>query len=209
MTSYEGLNILITGSTGYIGSTLVKSFNSIDCNLIISTGDVSKKETWNDIIKDDIDIIFHLAAVEVEHETPERDLNVNSVSVLHMLQTCVEKRCNPKIIFASSTNVFGIVNEDKVNENTNAKPPAEWSAHKLLSEHYLKIYNEKFGLKSIILRLPNIYGPVRDKDINRKTSGSLIARVIKYGITIFSHCFYIHVINIMYVDTIQVFQILS
>tara|TARA_Y100000310_G_scaffold204522_1_gene204750 strand:- start:3751 stop:4647 length:897 start_codon:yes stop_codon:yes gene_type:complete len=182
MTSYEGLNILITGSTGYIGSTLVKSFNSIDCNLIISTGDVSKKETWNDIIKDDIDIIFHLAAVEVEHETPERDLNVNSVSVLHMLQTCVEKRCNPKIIFASSTNVFGIVNEDKVNENTNAKPAAEWSAHKLLSEHYLKIYNEKFGLKSIILRLPNIYGPVRDKDINRKTSGSLIARVIKYGI---------------------------
>ena len=58
MTSYEGLNILITGSTGYIGSTLVKSFNSIDCNLIISTGDVSKKETWNDIIKDDIDIIY-------------------------------------------------------------------------------------------------------------------------------------------------------
>ena len=182
MTSYEGLNILITGSTGYIGSALVKVFDTIDCNLIISTGDVSKKETWTNIIKDDIDIIFHLAAVEVEHETPERDLNVNSVSVLHMLQTCVEKSCNPKIIFASSTNIFGMIDENKVNENTKANPSAEWSAHKLLSEHYLKIYNEKFGLKSVVLRLPNIYGPVQDKDIIRKTSGSLIARVIKHGI---------------------------
>ena len=41
VTSYKGLNILVTGGRGYIGSSLVESFSSIDCNLILSIGDVS------------------------------------------------------------------------------------------------------------------------------------------------------------------------
>tara|TARA_Y100000034_G_C6876831_1_gene401165 strand:+ start:190 stop:1077 length:888 start_codon:yes stop_codon:yes gene_type:complete len=179
MNSYSGLNILITGGTGYIGSALVNSFDSIDCNLIVSTEDVSKKETWDNIIKDDIDIIFHLAAVEVGHEVPERDLNVNSVAVLHMLQTCVEKECNPRIVFSSSTNIFGNVDEDIVDENVKSDPPAEWSAHKLLSENYLKIYSDKFGLKTVSLRLPNVYGPVPNREIMNRM---VINKVIGYGI---------------------------
>ena len=184
MNSYNGLHILVTGATGYIGSALVNSLRKHDCTVHISNGDISLKETWNNLISDNIDIIFHLAAVEVGHEVPERDLNVNSVAVLHMLQTCVEKKCNPKIIFSSSTNLFGDVNKDGVvDEQTQSFPPAEWAAHKLLAENYLKIYSEKYGLKTITLRLPNIYGPVLDmKSLDRKSSGTLISRVIKYGL---------------------------
>ena len=179
LNSYKGLNILVTGGTGYIGSALVQSLKSTNCNLILSTKDVSKKETWNDIITDEIDIIFHLAGVEVGHETPERDLNVNSVSVLHMLETCVEKGCNPKIVFSSSTNIFGNVEEDIVNEKTISNPPAEWSAHKLLAENYLKIYSDKYGLKTVALRLPNVYGPVPRKEVMNRM---VINKVIQYGI---------------------------
>lgn len=177
--SYVGKNILITGGTGYIGSLLVESFNSIDCTVIVSNDDVSNKSTWEDIINSEIDFVFHLAAVEVGSDTVERDLNVNAVSVLHMLQTCVEKKCNPKIIFSSSTNVFGDVDEDIVNENIKSNPQAEWSAHKLLAENYMRIYSSRYGLNTIVLRLPNVYGPVPKKEtINRM----VINKVIKYGI---------------------------
>ena len=179
METYKGLNILITGWSGYIGSALVESFKSIDCNLILSTGDLSKKEAWDNNIDNDIDVIFHLAGVEVDHETSERDLNVNAVSVLHMLQTCVEKDCNPRIVFSSSTNIFGNTNYDLVNEFTRSNPPAEWSAHKLLAENYLKIYSDKYGLKTVTLRLPNVYGPVPKKEV---MSRMVINKVIEYGI---------------------------
>ena len=179
LNSYKGLNILVTGGTGYIGSALVQSLKYTDCNLILSKQDVSKKETWNDIITDEIDIIFHLAGVEVGHETIERDLTVNSISVLYMLETCVEKGCNPKIVFSSSTNIFGDAEENIVNEKTMSNPPAEWSAHKLLSEYYLKIYHNKHGLKTITLRLPNVYGPVPNKKVIDRM---VINKVIRYGI---------------------------
>ena len=177
--SYIGKTILITGGTGYIGSLLVESFMKIPCTVIVSTDDVSNKSMWENFIDSNIDFIFHLAAIEVGHDTIERDLNVNAVSVLHMLQTCVEKKCNPKIIFSSSTNVFGNVDEDVVNENTKSNPPAEWSAHKLLAENYLRIYSSRHGLETVILRLPNVYGPVPKREtINRM----VINKVIKYGI---------------------------
>ena len=100
------------------------------------------------------DYIFHLAAAELDANGDiETDLKVNAISVLYLLKTCIEKKCYPKIIFSSSTNIFGNVNSDVVNENTKSNPPAEWSAHKLLAENYIKKKLKRIKIKYCIGRI--------------------------------------------------------
>ena len=208
MKNYIGKKILITGGGGYIGSALVGKFCGIDCKLVVMhkvnkglieknveeylhsslndtlveivCGDISQKKTWENIISPDIDIIFHLAAVEYSPDgNIMQDFNINAISVLRMLETCVEKSCNPKIVFSSSTNIFGDAGELIVDENTESRPLAEWSAHKLLAENYLKIFSDRLGMKTVTLRLPNVYGPVLRKNVMNRM---VMNKVIQHGI---------------------------
>jgi len=211
MNDYVGKTILITGGGGYIGSALLEKFCAVDCRTIVMCrvkpspfekneerfsgqkqnslpdevvyGDITQKKIWGDVITPEIDIIFHLASAEYEPDGNTRqDLNVNAISVLHLLQTCVEKKCYPKIIFSSSTNIFGIVDKLVVDEETESKPLAEWAAHKLLAENYFKIYSSRFGVRAVTLRLPNVYGAVPRKDvINRMVLNKVIQDGIQNG----------------------------
>ena len=209
MNNYVGKTVLITGGGGYIGSALLEKFCAVDCRIIVMCrhrdhrwdklsrdmraitkqnslpveivyGDITKKKTWDDVITLEVDIIFHLASAEYEPDGNTRqDLNVNAVSVLHLLQTCVEKKCDPKIIFSSSTNIFGRVDKLVVDEGAGDEPLAEWSAHKLLAENYFKIYSGRFGVRTVTLRLPNVYGAVPRKDVINRM---VLNKVIQYGI---------------------------
>ena len=157
ISGYINRTILITGANGYVGDEFCSLLKSFDHKIIVSKCDLDHKENWRKIINEDIDFIFHLAAVE----TKGADLSMNSRSVLFMLETCVEKKCYPKIIFTSSTNLFGDTVDMKVNEKTPSNPISEFSAHKFLAESYLKHYYKNYNILSIILRIPNLYGPVK------------------------------------------------
>ena len=208
MNDYVGKTVLITGGGGYIGSALLEKFCDVDCRIIVMCrvkpspferneercsgqkqnslpievvyGDITHKKIWDNVITPEVDIIFHLASAEYEPDgNTQQDLNVNAISVLHLLQACVEKKCYPKIIFSSSTNIFGRVDKLVVDEETENKPLAEWSAHKLLAENYLKIFSDRLGIKTVTLRLPNVYGPVLRKNVMNRM---VMNKVIQYGI---------------------------
>jgi len=160
----------------------------LDCKIIFSENDFSQKDSWTKTITRNIDYIFHLAASEGHG----KDISMNSKSVLYMLETCVEKKCFPKIIFLSSTNLFGNTDCALVNEKTHSHPISEFSIHKLLAENYLKYYHDRFNIKSIILRIPNIYGPVAKKENFERVVLNRVIRSAykKREITLFNnmHC---------------------
>jgi nucleoside-diphosphate-sugar epimerase len=198
---YEGRTILITGGRGYIGSALAQSLAGVNCKLILLdqspvdawrfegqraevsllNGDVSVRKTW-DAALPGVDYVFHLAAKEYFYRSeydPELDLQFNAVPILRLLEVCRTQNYRPKIVFASSANLFGMVDTLPVNEDSRDDPLTMWAVHKLTAEHYLQLYSQQFGIKSITLRLANVYGPTaRWSVMTRVVINKVIAKAL-------------------------------
>ena len=172
------MSILITGHRGYIGSSLVKRLENSN-DVILFDGDVTNFKDWETNISTDVETIYHLAAVEPSESSFRMDWSgadinnewkVNCQSLLQMQEVCVSKNIFPKVIFSSSTNVFGSTNEEKIKEDTKEIVSSIWSAHKLLAENYLRVFKQK----SIVLMLPNVYGPSTNMNLTDKMTMNMV-----------------------------------
>lgn len=183
--NYENQTVLLTGSNGYVGNEFNSLLEKLNCIIIKSKGDLTLKQTWLGLLDQKVDYIFHLAA----SEGSGKDLSMNSRSVLLMLEACVEKKCFPKIIFLSSTNLFGLTACSNVNENSQSYPISEFSSHKLLAENYLRYYYKMHKISSIILRIPNIFGPVeKPENFSRVVLNRVIRSAYETGeLTVFNN----------------------
>src|SRR3989344_7073077 len=163
---YKSKKVFMAGATGFIGSMLTKRLIEADAD--ITKVDLRWPEPWADIEK--AEIIFHLAAHESGNFEPEKDLQVNALSVLYMLEACRRKNVSPKIIFASSSNLVGAPEEMPVDESFKDNPLTIFAVHKLMAEEYLKLYFRDFGIPSIALRLANVYGPSSDASLSLRST---------------------------------------
>jgi UDP-glucose 4-epimerase len=201
LDAYQGRTILITGGRGYIGSAMAQALAELNCKLIlldkspgdawrpaaqvaevlVLNGDVSLRKTWEKALPG-VDHVFHLAAKEYFYRSeydPERDYQVNALPILRLLEVCRVQNYRPKIVFASSANLFGLVDTLPVNEDHRDKPLTTWAVHKLTAEHYLRLYAQQFGLKATTLRLSNVYGPTARRSVmNRVVINKVIAQAL-------------------------------
>ncbi|MBI4887723.1 MAG: NAD-dependent epimerase/dehydratase family protein [Acidobacteria bacterium] len=181
MNAYAGRTILVTGGRGYVGAALTQALAGVPCVLIlldrsprdawrpapgraevaIRTGDVAEREAWDGALAG-VDWVFHLAGTEYDRRAdadPLADWRSNALPIVHLLEACRRGGHRPRIVFTSSVNVVGSAGALPVNEDRREAPLIAWSAHKLLAEHYLRIYTQRHGIASRVLRLSNVYGP--------------------------------------------------
>jgi len=176
------MKALITGGAGFIGShladRLIKEGNEVTIiddlssgskeNLIpgceFIEGDLSKDDVFKKL-DSNFDKVFHFAShvgQELSFETPVRDLEVNTLATARLIDWAMRNN-KPKIVFASSMNVYGDPDDplSPVDENCPVSPPSPYAVGKLSSESLFTIY-ENLGLESSSLRFFNIYGPKQD-----------------------------------------------
>jgi GDP-mannose 4,6-dehydratase len=188
------MNILITGGTGFVGSHMIDyileyaikpnqkiyctkrwmedtknldhidddRLEFIDCDLLDSLSikravDISKPSK-----------IFHFAAQsfpEVSFKIPIITLQTNTVGTTHLLEAIKESDYDPVIVSVSTSEVYGMPEEDEVPiKETNpirAANPYSISkvGHDLMSQYYYKAY----GMKIIITRMFSHEGARRGK----------------------------------------------
>jgi nucleoside-diphosphate-sugar epimerase len=185
LDAYRGKRILITGGTGYLGTNLIQGLVHTPCTIIrlgrptaafVSVdgiaciedvvGDIRDREIWPSLLEG-VDYVFHLAAYEHKHGSehdPVLDLEVNALSVLHLLEVCRQEKYFPKIVFVSSTNIVGLPSKIPIDETSVDNPLTVYAIHKLMAEKYLQYYAREFHLQSVTLRLSNVYGPAPDDE---------------------------------------------
>ena len=156
-------NILITGGRGFIGSSLTNKLiknNNVKVYDIVDKKDIRNYELLEKELKG-IDYVFHFASlisVEESMKKPLEYIENNVIGSLNVLKASLE--CGiKKVIFLSSASVYGDSMENPKKENMILKPKSIYALTKVDVENLMKIFNENYGLKTISLRIFNVYGP--------------------------------------------------
>jgi len=170
--------ILITGGCGFIGTNLVKrllqegheifvidDFSSgfkqlIHEKIVMIKGSIEDKSKLDECFSYKPDYVIHLAALfanqnSVEH--PSKDLSVNGLGMIKVLEWCKKNKVK-KVLYSSSSCVYG--NKTMMSENDiDLCPDTPYAITKLLGENYAKFWSSHHGLDVVTVRLFNVYGP--------------------------------------------------
>ena len=160
--------ILITGSSGLIGKNLVENLLS-EYNitgLSRGGGNSKLKHITKDInkitLKDfkNIFCVIHLAAItdlKVCKDFPDQCIATNVLGTQKILEAAKENNC--KVIYASTSHVYGIPKKLPINETVSTSPTSIYAGSKLAGEILCESYHKQFDMDISIVRIFSVYGP--------------------------------------------------
>jgi UDP-glucose 4-epimerase len=177
---------LVTGGAGFIGSHLVdallaeghraivldnfvsghrSNLSTAGDRLTVVDGDVREIRRVAEAIGE-VDGVVHLAALISGYDSlaaPDEYLRVNVDGLLRVIEFAAERKA-PRIVFASSSTVYGNREGIALAETTPPLPLTVYALTKLAGEHLLRLYGAMRGFSHCSLRLFNVYGPRQATD---------------------------------------------
>ena len=172
------MNIIITGSSGFIGSKLSYELKRIGHNVIgidknegINTSvvkDISDESFINFNPKCKIDIIYHLAAQSGGYRSlidPFIDAKWNCLGTVNLISFSKKQKIK-KFIYISSMAVYG--NKQNVSEETLINPISFYGVSKYAGELQTKVLKIHNNIDYSIFRLFATYGAGQDLENNHQ-----------------------------------------
>ncbi len=177
-------SFLVTGGAGFIGSNIVEYLLQHNAKKVVvldnlATGFKSNIEPFlnhqnftfieGDICNLDdckkacegIDYITHqgaLGSVPRSIENPIATHNVNATGFINVLIAARDAKVK-RVVYASSSSVYGDLNESPKVEHRIGKPLSPYAVSKLVNEQYAAIFSTTYNMEIIGLRYFNIFGP--------------------------------------------------
>ncbi len=182
---FNGARVLITGGMGFLGSnlaialvergahvTLVDAmipgyggnlFNiePIRDQVAINFSDIRDTHVMNYLIRDK-DYIFHLAG-QVDHilsltdPFPDIDMNIKGTAVI--MEACKHHNPTARVVYTGTRGQYGPAVSLPVSETAATHPKGIYEISRLTAEKIIQVYHEVHGVRSVLLRLTNVYGP--------------------------------------------------
>jgi UDP-glucuronate 4-epimerase len=175
---------VVTGAAGFIGSHLGEALQhaghdvvGIDCFTDYYDPALKEENARGldvlrlDLAEDELDFtgadgVFHLAAqpgVRSFGDVFPRYLRNNVLASQRVLEAAA--RDGARIVFASSSSVYGAAERYPTPEDTVPRPLSPYGITKLAVEHLAAAYVREFGLDCVTLRYFNAFGPRQRPDM--------------------------------------------
>ena len=172
------MKLIVTGGAGFIGSHLTKylikkghnvsvidslrrgsleNLKEMEDKIYFQKIDILDYDTMKSVVKN-TDGIFHQAAlgsVPQSFKEPEEYHRVNAIGTENVLK--LAKEFGIKVVYASSSSVYGNQNKFPIKEDAAKKPLNPYGQSKLEAEQFAEKYS-KLGVKVIGLRYFNVFG---------------------------------------------------
>lgn len=185
--------ILVTGSSGVLGSYLVKELqrrnflvHGID---IMGTGqdfgDICNRNVLAPFVERSCGIVHCAAIARVQdcEEEPNKAKRTNIYGTKQLVEIASKLSHKPWIIFISSREVYGFQNQLPILESSSTNPQNLYAKTKIAGEHLIQDAR-KHGIHTAIVRLTNLYGALND--IPARVIPSLIQQSLTHSkITLF------------------------
>lgn len=165
--------ILITGSSGLVGSALIPVLES--CGMDVNRLDLKETGQFQGDVRDrtlvqqameNCDGVIHLAAVSRviwgEHE-PELCWSTNVDGVRNVLASAASSARKPWVVFASSREVYGQPGSLPVTEDFPLRPVNIYGRSKVEGERLVEEARQA-GLGACTIRLSNVFGATADHE---------------------------------------------
>jgi UDP-glucose 4-epimerase len=181
--------VVVTGGAGFIGSHLVDQLlaetpadivvidnfyrgrrsnlaqHAGNRRLTIVESDIRNADSIDELVHG-AHTVFHLAAqstVMGAAEDLEYSFTTNVNGTFNILRAAARESV-PRLVFASSREVYGEPIELPVDEGQPLHALDFYGASKVAGESYCTAFRRAYGLNAIVLRLASVYGP---RDIER------------------------------------------
>lgn len=165
---------MIDGGYGFIGSHVAEKLYKEGHQIIIldnlSTGDPLNFKGKHDFFNLDvnspkcekifqtnkIDAVIHFAEKKYD-EGSQNEVNLSGLSNMISLSLKYDVH---KFIYASTTEIYGNIGFELINEDVEIKQPiTSFGIQKLISEDYCNRINQLHKMEIVCFRMPEVYGP--------------------------------------------------
>jgi len=176
--------VLVTGAGGFIGSHVAEAlvtlgartrafveYNSngswgwldgspLSKQMDVVLGDIRDRDSIQKAAED-VDIIFHLAAliaIPYSYQAPLSYVQTNVEGTLNVLQSAIHNKVG-LVVHTSTSEVYGTARTVPINESHPLQGQSPYSASKIGADKLAESFHLSFGLPVVTVRPFNTFGP--------------------------------------------------